>query len=64
MLITLDIEKDLRIDMTKIKEKIKDWTSDKWHLTHNWRAGTGKFLKRIMNRKIRHQKIKEEEYYD
>jgi len=50
--------------MTKIKEKIKDWTSDKWHLTHNWRAGTGKFLKRIMNRKIRHQKIKEEEYYD
>ena len=43
--------------MTNTKAKIKDWTSKKWHSTHNWRTGTGKFLKRIMNRKIRHEKI-------
>ena len=45
--------------MTRIKDKIKHWTSKKWHSKHNWRTGTGKFLKRVMNRKIRHQKIEE-----
>lgn len=43
--------------MTKLKDKLNDWTSDKWHRTHNWRTGTGKFLKRVMNRKIRYKKI-------
>lgn len=43
--------------MTNIKNKINDWTSKKWHSAHNWRTGTGKFLKKIMNRKIRHTKI-------
>tara|TARA_B100001079_G_scaffold248373_1_gene238309 strand:+ start:306 stop:473 length:168 start_codon:yes stop_codon:yes gene_type:complete len=47
--------------MKNVKGKLRDWTSKKWHRHHNWRAGTGKFLKKIMNRKIRHQTIKPEE---
>ncbi len=35
---------------------IQDWTSDKWHKTHKWHSGTGKFVKRILNRKVRHEK--------
>ena len=46
--------------MKNIKGKLKDWTSNKWHNTHKWRTGTGRFLKKIMNRKIRHQKIEED----
>jgi len=45
----------------KTKDHIKDWTSKKWHKLHNWKTGTGKFIKRLMNRKIRHTKINEEE---
>jgi hypothetical protein len=48
--------------MISTKDKIKDWTSMKWHSTHNWRTGTGKFLKRIMNRKIRYKKIDIDKY--
>jgi hypothetical protein len=39
---------------TKSKDIVKDWTSKKWHTVHNWKAGTGKFIKRVFNRKIRH----------
>jgi len=41
----------------KTKDHIKDWTSKKWHKLHNWKTGTGKFIKKILNRKIRHSKI-------
>ena len=47
--------------MKNIKGKLRDWTSSKWHKRHNWRTGTGRFLKKIMNRKIRHQTIKPED---
>jgi hypothetical protein len=45
----------------KTKDVVRDWTSKKWHKLHNWKTGTGKFIKRLMNRKIRHTKINEEE---
>ena len=47
--------------MKNIKGKLRDWTSRKWHRTHKWRSGTGKFLKKIMNRKIRHKGISDED---
>lgn len=43
--------------MTKTREIIRDWTSRRWHTAHRWHAGTGKFIKRLLNRKIRHTKI-------
>jgi len=45
----------------KTKDHIKDWTSKKWHKLHNWKTGTGKFIKKLLNRKIRHSKIDIEE---
>jgi hypothetical protein len=42
--------------MTKTKDRMADWISRRWHKTHNWKTGTGRFLKRIMNRRIRHEK--------
>jgi len=42
--------------MLKTKEIVKDWTSKKWHKVHNWKSGTGKFIKKMLNRKIRHKK--------
>jgi len=41
----------------KTKDFIKDWTSRKWHRIHTWKAGTGKRIKRILNRKLRHKKV-------
>ena len=43
--------------MLKTKDHIKDWTSKKWLKLHNWKTGTGKFIKKLLNRKIRHSKI-------
>jgi len=40
--------------MLKTKNYIKDWTSRKWHRMHNWKAGTGKFIKKLLNRKERY----------
>ena len=45
------------IDLTKSRDVIKDWTSKKWHKVHNWKTGTGRFIKKLMARKIRYQKI-------
>jgi|LWDU01.1.fsa_nt_gi hypothetical protein len=47
--------------MTRLKDKINDWTSSKWHKEHKWKTGTGKFLKKIMNRKVRHKRYFGEE---
>ena len=41
--------------MLKTKEIVKDWVSRKWHKTHNWKSGTGKFIKKMMNRKERYE---------
>mgnify|MGYP006429509821 FL=1 len=35
---------------------VNEWTSKKWHKSHRWHSGTGKFLKRMLNKKIRHEK--------
>jgi hypothetical protein len=35
---------------------VKEWTSKKWHKAHRWQPGTGKFLKRMLNKKIRQEK--------
>jgi len=37
----------------KTKDIVHDWTSKKWHVVHNWKTGTGKFIKRMMNKKTR-----------
>lgn len=47
--------------MLKTKDFVRDWTSRKWHKIHTWKAGTGKYIKRILNRKIRHKKVDIEE---
>jgi hypothetical protein len=39
----------------RTKDIIRDWTSRKWHKVHNWKAGTGKFIKRLLNKRIRHE---------
>jgi len=36
------------------RDVINDWTSRGWHKTHNWKSGTGKYIKRLLNRKTRH----------
>ena len=36
---------------------ITDWASKKWHREHKWHAGTGKFIKRLLNKKIRQEKF-------
>jgi hypothetical protein len=41
--------------MTKSRDIIRDWTSKKWHKAHNWKTGTGKFIKKLLNRRIRHK---------
>lgn len=33
-----------------------DWVSRKWHSTHSWKSKTGKFIKRLMHKSIRHNK--------
>ncbi len=35
---------------------VKEWTSKKWHKEHRWKSGTGKFIKRLLTRKVRHEK--------
>ena len=35
---------------------IKDWTSRKWHKEHSWKPKTGKFIKHVMNKKVRQEK--------
>jgi len=42
--------------MTKSKDVIKDWTSKKWHTCHNWKTGTGKFIKKLLKRKVRYSR--------
>ena len=42
--------------MLKTKEIVRDWVSRKWHKAHTWKAGTGKFIKKMLNRKIRRKK--------
>jgi|AJXC01.1.fsa_nt_gi hypothetical protein len=37
------------------KEIIADWTSRRWHSTHNWHTGTGRFIKKTLARKKRHE---------
>jgi len=44
------------------KDHVRDWTSSTWHKTHNWKTGTGKLIKRALNKKIRKHKSKEEPY--
>ena len=44
------------------KNHVRDWTSKTWHKTHNWKTGTGKLIKRALNKKIRKHKSKEEPY--
>jgi hypothetical protein len=39
----------------RTKDVIKDWTSRKWHKVHNWKAGTGKFIKRLLNKRTRRE---------
>ena len=39
----------------RTKDVIKDWTSRKWHKVHNWKAGTGKFIKRLLNKRNRRE---------
>ena len=34
--------------MGNFKNHIRDWTSRKWHSTHNWKTGTGKLIKRTL----------------
>lgn len=38
----------------RTRDVTNDWISRGWHKTHNWKSGTGKFIKRILNRKIRY----------
>ena len=45
--------------MQNFKNHIRDWTSRKWHRTHNWKSGTGKFIKRTLNKKARKEAKKE-----
>lgn len=39
----------------RTKDVIKNWTSRKWHKYNSWKSGTGKFIKRMMNKKIRQE---------
>jgi|TARA_B100000953_G_scaffold178913_1_gene147411 hypothetical protein len=45
--------------MQNFKNHIRDWTSRKWHRTHTWKSGTGKFIKRTLNKKARKEAKKE-----
>jgi len=46
--------------LNKIKlhtvDVVKEWTSKKWHKEHRWKPKTGKFIKRLLNRKVRHER--------
>jgi|TARA_Y100000296_G_scaffold725_1_gene726 hypothetical protein len=46
--------------MGNFKNHVRDWTSRKWHSVHNWKTGTGKLIKRTLNKRER-KKTKEEE---
>ena len=48
--------------MGNFKNHVRDWTSKKWHSTHNCKTGTVKLIKRALNKKIRKHKSKEEIY--
>jgi hypothetical protein len=37
----------------KTKLVVSDWVSRKWHKSHKWHAGTGKFIKKMLNKKTR-----------
>jgi hypothetical protein len=37
----------------KTKLVVDEWISKKWHKAHKWHSGTGKFIKRMLNKKIR-----------
>ena len=45
--------------MGNFKNHIRDWTSKKWHKTHNWKTGTGKIIKRTLA-KAERRKVKKE----
>ena len=59
------IEHYIRIHMKQKLKNLKshtidvitDWTSKKWHREHKWHAGTGKFIKRLLNKKNRQEKF-------
>jgi hypothetical protein len=42
--------------MLSSKDIISDWISKKYHKTHNWHTGTGRFIKKLLARKVRHNK--------
>ena len=46
------------------KEVIADWTSKRWHSSHNWHTGTGRFIKRLLNKKSRRECKKTLDNYD
>jgi hypothetical protein len=46
------------------KDIIADWTSKKWHSRHNWHTGTGRFIKRLLNKKSRRKCKKNLDNYD
>jgi len=48
------MKKTLRRMHMHTRDVINDWTSRGWHKTHNWKSGTGKYIKRLLNRKTRH----------
>jgi hypothetical protein len=39
----------------KTKVIVDEWISKKWHKEHRWHTGTGKFIKRMLNKKLRAQ---------
>ena len=48
--------------MGNFKNHVRDWTSRKWHSAHNWKTGTGKLIKRTLNK--RESQIKDIKFID
>jgi len=38
----------------KMGIEANDWVSKHWHNEHTWKARTGKFIKRLFNKRMRH----------
>jgi hypothetical protein len=50
--------------MLRGKEVIADWTSKRWHSTHNWHTGTGRYIKRLLAKKSRRECKKTLDIYE
>jgi hypothetical protein len=55
------MEEIMRSRIKKLKLRTVDiirvWTSKRWHKEHKWKPKTGKFIKNLLNKKIRREKF-------